>query len=102
MYKVNIVQQEPDTLEGGPVWREDAYAFDRGCALLGLTNALLGQVIPLWAGRTGDVGRDTIAAWRTGTRAVPVWALRGMWRNLRNDGHEAETLRGLLGFAFED
>jgi len=89
-------------LEGGPVWTESAFAFDNGCRLISESNVVLSQVIPLWAGFASPVSDETIRRWRQGRYEVPFWALRGLWRRLRHDGYDIETLRSVLGFGFVD
>jgi hypothetical protein len=84
------------------VWTESAFAFDNGCRLISESDAVLAQVIPLWAGRSEPISDETIRRWRKGGREVPFWALRGLWRRLRHDGWDVETLRSVLGFAFLD
>jgi hypothetical protein len=94
--------ESPRSLEGGPVWTESAFAFDSGCQLTGLSNAGLALVIPLWADRRVEVAGETIRRWRQSRAEVPFWALRGLWRKLRHDGHDGVTLKSIMGFGFVD
>ena len=85
-------------LEGGPVWRESAWAFAVGCDLTGESNRGLGLMLPMFAGRAGTLADETVRLWRSGDRDAPFWAYLGLWRLLRGRGHDAGALRAVLGF----
>jgi hypothetical protein len=89
-------------LEGGPIWRSSAYAFDMGCSLTGLGNADLGFTVAMWGGPREAVAAETIRRWRIGAIEPPFWAFRGLWTTLRVRDFTVDTLGELLGFAFLD
>jgi hypothetical protein len=97
-----IKLESPRELEGGPVWREAAFAFDNGCRLTGESNENLGLLLPMLVGREGRVSGEAVRQWRQGPREAPFWAYRGLWRRLISQGFTPGTLYDLMGFSFRD
>jgi hypothetical protein len=93
---------ESPELLGGPVWGGGAWAMDAGCRMIGESNADIGKLLPLWAGREGSVHGETVRLWRIGRSPAPFWAYVGLWRRLRSQGHTVAALWNLLGFSFRE